>query len=642
MKIVSFFFVLFITISSAQNTTVPFSRGVNLSAWLQESDAKQIQFSKYTKADFENIKRLGCDVIRLPINMHEMTSGEPDYTIDPLLIAFLNHAVDWAEELQLHIILDNHSFDPAVNTTGSVFTILVPVWKQIAEQMKNRSSLVYYEILNEPHGISDIVWNAIQKNVIDSIRSVDSVHTIIIGPANWNSLENLSAMPIYSDTNLIYTFHFYEPFIFTHQGASWSDPSMVPLSGVPYPYDAGRMPLFPTALAGTWIQNVFNGYSSTGTNGAVQNLINKAVAFRTSRNVPLYCGEFGVYIPNSANEDRVRWYSFVRSYFEQYGIAWTSWDYQGGFGLFEAGTDEMFDYDLNIPLINALGFNAPPQKNFTVVPDSAAFDLYRDFAGANLLMFGNGAVTDFYSTANPAEGTYCIRFGNAPQYESIRFDFRPTKDLSVVKNNGYVLEFNVRSTVPTLQFDIRFIDTKSGPLDHPWRMRKTINSTIVPWDGAWHRLRIPLNTFSEHGSWDGTWYNPIGAFNWKEIDNFEIVSEQSDLFGKELFIDDIRIVPLTPAFAAEEKQLPDEFKLYQNFPNPFNPSTTFQYQLPRNSHVSLQIYNVLGQVVETLVDEQKVAGTYRVQWTANLSGGVYYCRFQADKFVQTGKLLLLK
>ena len=64
---------------------VPFTRGVNLTMWLQETSVKQIQFSKYTKKDFENIKLLGCDVIRLPINMHAMTKGAPNYVIEPLL-----------------------------------------------------------------------------------------------------------------------------------------------------------------------------------------------------------------------------------------------------------------------------------------------------------------------------------------------------------------------------------------------------------------------------------------------------------------------------------------------------------------------------------------------------------------------------
>jgi endoglucanase len=634
-----------VMICFAHSGEAPFTRGVNLSMWFQESSARQIQFSKYTKTDFENIKSLGCDVIRLPINLHAMTSGNPNYTIEPLLFEFLDQAVDWAEELGLHIILDNHSFDPAVSTSPSVVNILIPVWKQIAEHMKYRSNLVYYEILNEPHGIADNVWNIIQKNVIDSIRATDKFHTIIIGPAGWNSYTNLELMPVYADTNLIYTFHFYDPFIFTHQGASWSDPSMVPLAGVPFPYDAARMPTFPPALAGTWTQNEFNNYSNSGTVASVKNLVDIAVDFKNSRNARLFCGEFGVYIPNSNNEDRVRWYELMRTYFKEKGIAWTSWDYQGGFGLFKTNTDELFDYDLNIPLITALGLNAPPQKNFTIVPDTVRFDLFKDYIGPRIIQssYSSNNGLDFYSTDSHVEGKYCIRWSNALQYEQIGFDFKPTKDLSVLKNNGYVLDFWVRSNSTGLQFDVRFVDTKTGPSDHPWRMRKTITSSVAAWDGAWHQVRIPLTSFVEHGSWDNnTWYTPIDAFDWKAIDRFDIVAEDTSGVGKEMWLDNIQITALSPAFVNASSVVPKEFKLFQNYPNPFNPSTTIQYQLPRNVHVTLQIYNVLGQVVETLVDERKDAGIYQVRWTANVSGGVYFCLLQTGDFVQTTKLLLMK
>ena len=103
---------------SAQNT--PFNRGVNLTGWFHANSAQQIQFSKYTKQDFEQIQSLGCDVIRLPVNLHFMTNGAPDYTLDPLFLNFLDQAADWAEELNLYLILDNHTFDPAADTDPAV------------------------------------------------------------------------------------------------------------------------------------------------------------------------------------------------------------------------------------------------------------------------------------------------------------------------------------------------------------------------------------------------------------------------------------------------------------------------------------------------------------------------------------------
>ncbi len=220
MKNLILFLLLFISLPlSAQ---VPFTKGVNLTGWFQASSPKQIQFTKYSKKDFERIKSLGCDVIRLPINLHAMTNGSPDYILDPLFLEMLDQAVTWAEELQINLILDNHTFDPAANTDPAIGTVLIKVWTQMAEHYKGRSGYIFYEVLNEPHGISDALWGSIQQTVIDAIRLVDNAHYIVVGGAGWNSYNNLGNIPVYADTKLIYTFHFYDPFVFTHQGASWT------------------------------------------------------------------------------------------------------------------------------------------------------------------------------------------------------------------------------------------------------------------------------------------------------------------------------------------------------------------------------------------------------------------------------------
>ena len=346
--------------ASVFGADTPFHRGVNLTEWFQAAGPRQIRFSKFTRQDLVNIQSLGCDVIRLPINLHAMTKGPPEYTLDPRFLQFLDKVVDWAEELQLYLILDNHSFDPAANTDPNIGHILIPVWTQMAEHFRDRSEYLYYEVLNEPHGIADAIWNDIQQKVITAIRSVDPNHTIIVGPAGWNSYNNLQAMPEYADDNLIYTFHFYDPFLFTHQGAGWTNPSMVPLGGIPFPYDANSMPDCPESLKGTWVGSAMNNYSVEGTAEHVKQLIDKAVSFQSQRNVPLLCGEFGVYMPNSDPEQRVNWYRLVREYLEEKGIAWTIWDYTGGFGLFKPGGNNLFEHDLNIPLVEALEFNAPP------------------------------------------------------------------------------------------------------------------------------------------------------------------------------------------------------------------------------------------------------------------------------------------
>ena len=85
------------------------------------------------------------------------------------------------------------------------------------------------------------------------------------------------------------------------------------------------------------------------------------------------------------------------------------------------------------------------------------------------------------------------------------------------------------------------------------------------------------------------------------------------------------------------------FKLLQNYPNPFNPTTTIQYKIPADSHVTLKIFNSLGNQIKTLVDGYKTGGTHEVVFNAeNLSSGVYYAQLRADKFTKVIRMVLLK
>jgi hypothetical protein len=89
--------------------------------------------------------------------------------------------------------------------------------------------------------------------------------------------------------------------------------------------------------------------------------------------------------------------------------------------------------------------------------------------------------------------------------------------------------------------------------------------------------------------------------------------------------------------------VPVKYSLEQNYPNPFNPTTSIEFQNPKLGYVSLKVFNLLGQEVATLLNEQKAQGTYRVMWDASgLASGVYFYRLHGDGFVATKKLLLMR
>ena len=88
---------------------------------------------------------------------------------------------------------------------------------------------------------------------------------------------------------------------------------------------------------------------------------------------------------------------------------------------------------------------------------------------------------------------------------------------------------------------------------------------------------------------------------------------------------------------------PIQFELEQNYPNPFNPSTTIKYSIPQTSNVVIKLFDVLGNEVKTLVNEEKPAGTYEITWYAeNFPSGVYFYQLKAGDFIQTKKMVLMK
>lgn len=93
----------------------------------------------------------------------------------------------------------------------------------------------------------------------------------------------------------------------------------------------------------------------------------------------------------------------------------------------------------------------------------------------------------------------------------------------------------------------------------------------------------------------------------------------------------------------ETESIPDKFRLDQNYPNPFNPTTTIAFALPKQTEVSIKLFDLQGRIVSILVDNEMAAGEYQIVFDAkNIPSGVYFYRIDAEGFVQTKKLTLLK
>ena len=641
-----FFYVLItsilFTISISGEAQNAFSKGVNLTGWFSGGSAHSIPFYRFSKKDLENIKSLGCDVVRLPINLHFMTSGEPDYTVDTLLYTYLDQVIDWTDELGLKLILDNHTIDGANNKNVEV--PLMKIWPQMARHFKNKPTSVIYEILNEPNTFSVTDWARIQKNVLDTIRSIDTIHTVIVTGGGWGGIWGLTQLVPLTDANLIYSFHFYDPFLFTHQAATWTTPSLGDLGNVPFPYDAAKMPACPASLKGTWVEgSLSSSYRNDGTVSKLKSTIDQAINFGKKHNVQIFCGEMGVYNAKSPVADRNFWYKTVAGYLTEKEVPWTMWDYQGGFGLFNKGSNETFEYDINQEMAEGMGFTPPPYKEFEMKPDTASFDIYTDFMGEGLKyggVPGNG-IANFFAP-NAHEGSNCIYLTGSKQYDALNFDFTFDEDLSMLRNANSFVSLWVKGSVKDATVVLRFLDTKtSDPADHPWRMDYTLRSTsAAPFDGNWHNITFPLKSFTDAGSWDNAWFNSQKKFDWKAVDKFQIVAEQMDLIGKEFWFDDIRIVRgSSPLTGNKEIESQSEVTI---FPNPAASSFHIDFTLSKQENVKVELYDLNGRLIQILVNENLPVGFNRKYVQLNnsqIKSGMYLIVFRSENNLVTKKLI---
>ncbi len=629
-----------------------FHRGFNLTRWFQKPSPSRIQLNQFTPDDFRHLVDLGCDHIRLPINLLVFAdeTGNPD----SVFVRLLDQVIDWSEDAGLVIILDNHTFDPRVSTSPAIKPKLVATWRHLARHCRLRSRRVVFEILNEPHGIADPVWATIQQEVIQAIRSVDTVHSIVVTPANWAHIENLYRLPSYADSNLIYTFHFYDPFLFTHQGASWTNPPLTDLSGVPFPYDPARMPSLPASLVGTWVQRIYDAYPQNGNVDWLREQLQKAVTFAEMRHVPVWCGEFGAYMPHSTTEDRGRWLNAVRTFLEENNVPWTHWEYSGDFGIFEPGSDERFESDLNVPILRALGLNVPPQHEFEREPDTTGFQIYDDEIAPGLLedSWAPAADIDLRWTKSPHSGRACLHFAHPETYNYLGLRFSPVRNLSKLVERSFALEMWVRCNQPEAKIYVRFVDTKTGAADHPWRVRAVLGPPELRWSGDWQYIRVPLQDFKEYGSWDnGRWYNPEGLFDWAEIEHLHVVADYSDLSSVSVDLDDIAIVgPTSRATAPHNGVFAKGFRLKPGYPNPahLGSRVIFPFVLPRGGRVALSVFNLRGREVYKTTREYQTAGIHHLSWAGSdgrgrrVPAGLYLYRLNFQGRTFAGKVVFLK
>lgn len=331
-------------------------KGVNLGGFLSQCSEYTVEHYEtfITKEDIKKIKAMRFDHIRLPIDYQVIETEDGAELTDNF--RFIDNTLEWCMECGLNVLIDLHQtwgyyFDNVgkgenLNTlfdSEEAIGRFLNIWDKLSKRYGKYSDFVGLELLNEvvnPEYAPK--WNALIRRAVAVIRKNAPNSTIVYGGVEWNSAATLRLLEEPFDDNVLYTFHYYEPLLFTHQKASWV-PTISQTMDVPYTDD---MEWFKAESAKIGHQGmpVVNSPAKKMGIEFHEGMIGCALETAKERNLPLYCGEFGV-IDQADPKEAIKWYKDVLDLFEKYGIGYALWSYKEmSFGIMGENYGELRDF----------------------------------------------------------------------------------------------------------------------------------------------------------------------------------------------------------------------------------------------------------------------------------------------------------
>ncbi len=317
-------------------------RGTNIAHWLSQSDKRgEARAQFFTEDDVAAIAEMGFDHIRLPVDEEQLWNENGNRHDNTFTL--MENAVKWCSKNNLRIIVDlhilrSHHFnakekplwtDPAQQEKFFEF------WRDLSKTLKKYpNGLLAYELMNEAVADEHESWNKLLASAFSAIRELEPERTIIIGSNRWQSVDTFDALKVpENDPNILLSFHFYEPFLLTHYGASWTD--LKNYDGpVHYPGNLLTRKEF-DALPKTQKPEAKKYVDKNFDKAGILNMWRKPIQKSKELGLPLYCGEFGI-MANAPQADRLKWYKDMVALFEENGIGYANWNYRSdNFGLLD-------------------------------------------------------------------------------------------------------------------------------------------------------------------------------------------------------------------------------------------------------------------------------------------------------------------
>jgi len=315
--------------------------GVNLSAWFaQVYDPKG-----YTKEHFQNwttpadialIKSAGFDHVRLSVNPQPFMDAAHRAGGSEEYFGYLDAAMKIILDGGLAVELDMHpdsDFKARLKEDDGVERF-ADFWRMVAKRYSSYDAeRVFFEILNEPEMNDPYRWYGVETKLAAAIRQAAPANTILAPGASWDDDDDMLFLEPLRDTNVVYVFHFYEPHIFTHQGATWGAFYWHWLKDLHYPSSPENAAQVATLLPDAVHRLSVIRYGQDHWDPSrIEAEINQAADWAKRNGVPVVCNEFGVF-RQAQPQDRNGWIRDTRTALERHNIGWTMWDYSDNFGV---------------------------------------------------------------------------------------------------------------------------------------------------------------------------------------------------------------------------------------------------------------------------------------------------------------------
>lgn len=284
---------------AANIATSPISRCMNMGNALDSPRVEGAWGYIIRRDDLEMLKSEGFDTVRIPIRWSDHAAMAPPYTVSEAFFTRVDEVIGWTEQIGLNAIINVHHYEGLSRDPDIHEPRLEAIWQQVADRYRDHPDSLIFETINEPHSEMSIQrTDALNARLLKMIRNTDPDRWVILGTAQWGNLEGLiKSEPVY-DPRAILTYHDYNPFAFTHQGAFWTEPPL------------------PTGV--TW--------GSAADFAAMASTLDKALKVQNRDRMPVFVGEFGVY-EGVPIEQRARWIRGLRQAMETRGIGWCHWDF---------------------------------------------------------------------------------------------------------------------------------------------------------------------------------------------------------------------------------------------------------------------------------------------------------------------------